>query len=162
MTEWHCGEIADFSYVCHPVVLDNNRRSEMLSTQLLCVISLILQLVSTSEGHLQASSIKYIKGIVYNCTQPLYKMYTIPFMYCILLAWSLKYVAKLKIKHTFDVSSSVDGNLFLLLIYLASLITPFCKKEDIHTFRNSLCFHHQIRYTRTNYKSYSIAIFGYE
>ena len=50
----------------------NNRRSELPSTQLLCVILLILQLVSTSEGYLQASCVKYIKGIVYNYIQPLY------------------------------------------------------------------------------------------
>jgi hypothetical protein len=42
----------------------NNRRNKLPSTQLVSVISLIWQRVSTSEGHLQVSSIKYIKGIV--------------------------------------------------------------------------------------------------
>jgi hypothetical protein len=35
------------------------------------VIALILQRVSTSYGDLQASSIQYIKGIVYDCVQGL-------------------------------------------------------------------------------------------
>jgi hypothetical protein len=39
----------------------------MRSAQLVSVMSLIWQHVSTLEGYLQASSIKYIKGIVYNC-----------------------------------------------------------------------------------------------
>jgi hypothetical protein len=44
----------------------DNKRNKWPSTQLITVISLIWQHVSTSEGHLQASSKKYIKGIVYN------------------------------------------------------------------------------------------------
>ena len=44
-----------------------NKIYKLPSTQLVNVMSLIWQHVSTSEGHLQASSIKYIKGIVYNC-----------------------------------------------------------------------------------------------
>jgi hypothetical protein len=42
------------------------KRNKLPSTQLVSVISLIWQHVSTSEGHLQASNTKYIKGILYN------------------------------------------------------------------------------------------------
>ena len=44
----------------------------MPSTQLVSVMSVIWQHVSTSEGHLQASSINNIKGIVYNCQSNIY------------------------------------------------------------------------------------------
>jgi hypothetical protein len=47
----------------------NNKRNKFTSTQLVSVLSLILQHVSTSEGHTQSSSIKYVKGIVYSCTK---------------------------------------------------------------------------------------------
>jgi len=42
----------------------------MRSAQPVSVISLILHCVSASKGHLQASSIKYIKGIMYSCINP--------------------------------------------------------------------------------------------
>jgi len=48
-------------------------------------VYLIWKSVLTSEGHLQASSIKY------NCTNPCTQLYTISFTYCILLAWSSPY-----------------------------------------------------------------------
>ena len=41
-----------------------NKRNKLLSAQLVIVISLICQHVSTLEGHLQDSSTKYIKGTV--------------------------------------------------------------------------------------------------
>jgi len=37
----------------------------MLSLQLIIILSLLLQNVSISKGHLQASHIKYVKGSVY-------------------------------------------------------------------------------------------------
>lgn len=39
----------------------------MLSPQLIIIMSLLLQNVSISKGHFQASHIKYIKGRIYNC-----------------------------------------------------------------------------------------------
>jgi len=51
------------------------------------VISLIWENVSTSEGHLQASSIKYIKELFTILYTPCIQLYTIPFKYCVLLAW---------------------------------------------------------------------------
>jgi len=39
----------------------------MSSAQPVSVISLILHCVSASDGHLQVSSVKYIKGIMYSC-----------------------------------------------------------------------------------------------
>jgi hypothetical protein len=45
----------------------NNKRNKLPPTQLVSVVPLIWQHVSTSQGHLQASSIRYTKGIVYNC-----------------------------------------------------------------------------------------------
>ena len=64
---------------CHPVLLvffikrDINWR-----TQLIDVVSLMWQYVSTPKGHLQASGIKYIKGTVYHCIQ---------FLLCISYHW---------------------------------------------------------------------------
>jgi len=51
----------------------------MPSAQPVHVISLIWHHVSTSEGHLQASSIKYIKGIMYSCVKFWTEISTIQF-----------------------------------------------------------------------------------
>ena len=48
--------IRDSLYVCLLVVLDVN-----------CVISLIWQHVSTSDGYLEASDTRQIRGIQYSC-----------------------------------------------------------------------------------------------
>jgi hypothetical protein len=50
-----------FFFTFHPLVIDITEEIKLPSTQLL---SLIWQRVSTLEGHLQASSIRYKKGIV--------------------------------------------------------------------------------------------------
>jgi len=57
-------------YICHSVVSDN-KWNKLPSAQLVSVIPSIWQHVSTPDGHLQASSIKYIKGSVDSCIQML-------------------------------------------------------------------------------------------
>jgi hypothetical protein len=63
-------------YFRHPVVLVFIKREINCRTQLVDVVSLMWQYVSTPKGHLQASGVKYIKGTVYHCIQFLLRFYT--------------------------------------------------------------------------------------
>jgi hypothetical protein len=58
----------------------------MLSTHLISVLSEMLQHVSTSEGNIQASDVKYIKGVIYIIITIVY-IY-IYFRSCIVYRWS--------------------------------------------------------------------------
>ena len=52
--------------LCSCNVLDDKRHN-WLSAQLVDVIPLMWQRVSNSKCHFQASGLKYLKGILYNC-----------------------------------------------------------------------------------------------
>ena len=71
--------------------LCNNKRNKISSTKPLNLIKLVWQHVSTSEGNLQASSMKQVEGTVYYVlifekTQKLIQLH-IQFILCILNYW---------------------------------------------------------------------------
>jgi hypothetical protein len=64
----HLIRSSDFIFFLSSCVEYNKEGNKLPSTQLVSVIPLISQYLSTSEGRLQTSSIKYIKGVLSNST----------------------------------------------------------------------------------------------